>query len=1265
MSPFEVSSTDITLLRDLQLTQLLQRLLLLEAQRLGLPKLKVDVSLNVDVPDDGEDALIEWHDGPDPASCDWIPRRMNVFQVKATDMPPRKCAQELERGGSLRPRVRDVLDRSGSYTLFYGRCCAGKAARKRVESMREELLKHANGDQVDSVEVQVLGAEKIAEWTNGHAPAVALVREQLGRGVPAFLQPWREWSQEWDNAHEVRMPFYLGSREPQMHGLREHLLEPSRVARLVGLPGFGKTRLALELFSPGAAALGEIQQEVLSARCVYIGDGESRESEVIDTVRLLGRQGASGVIVVDECPVALHNKLAAIVEAPGSALSLLTLDFDPGLRPDSSTCKSVVLGPLDRDDMQALLQLAYPQIGEGAKQVAELAQGNPRMAELMVRASRVGGPPLWESSNLDLAKRIVIRRSRFGERLFDFAMALSIFDRLGVTDTAGYELQELARKLLGGANVSDVWGMIADLQEGGVLYRRGDYVRLTPIPLAIILAAEWWKGCHPNLAQAMLSGAVLPISMVQSLTSQLRFLKGHRAAEGLAGHILGPASPFATRAQLSSAAGARIVSALAEASPGIVCRALESAFAGATLAELLEVQEGRRDLVQALEKLAWWPETFEGAASLLLLLGAAENEPWGNNAASQFKQLYHLALSGTEVPARERLGVIDRGLGHSEVSMRRLALEALGEGLETSHFSRMGGAESQAGRLPREDWSPTDSRDAVAYWEAILERLTPMLGEAGKEGDLARTQISTRARGLVRAGGFPIVERASCAVLAAGKAWPEMADSLRTTISYDSGRLGEAVVSRLTELAGRLDPIDLGTRLGQVVGASDLRGFHESADGNLTAESELRATQLGEELAHDVPLLLPYLSSLLMGEQREGYAFGRALGLHADDALLIVLPALEAFRRIPSERRNATLLMGMLSSAARRDKESARQLLHPLLYDVELGGIAAELIRATVPDDVDILAVTEALERKALRAEAVNGYSIGRALQPIDKQLVARFLRAVHGCQGDGLGVALDLLGMQVEGGALHDELTGVGRELLLDRAIPTKLKLARPMLDYEFKLVAQAVLCAKSTPPVFVRGFTWIILRMSRGLNLSPEVREVLVGLVEQHGDLAWPVIKEAFSEANWKYAGRLAMALSREWRGSIDIVSAVGWDRLREWCETEPNARQWVAMLVPTIEQNSGDGGQVGWSQEARELIDCYGDHELVLRSLAANALSGGWSGSAVPLLSAQRAAFAMLMPHGNPGVSKWARSRVAALDTQIVSEQKRDQEREFGHY
>jgi hypothetical protein len=102
----EITPDDINKLGDIQLTDLLLRLLRMEAQKFEIPKSCISGSLEIKASDGGEDAHIKWSDGPE--KTEWIPNRYTLFQCKAEKIEPKKCKTEILSENELKPRVKDV-----------------------------------------------------------------------------------------------------------------------------------------------------------------------------------------------------------------------------------------------------------------------------------------------------------------------------------------------------------------------------------------------------------------------------------------------------------------------------------------------------------------------------------------------------------------------------------------------------------------------------------------------------------------------------------------------------------------------------------------------------------------------------------------------------------------------------------------------------------------------------------------------------------------------------------------------------------------------------------------------------------------------------------------------------------------------------------------------------------------------------------------------------------------------------------------------------
>ena len=157
---FEITHEDIKQLNDLQLTDLLRRLLHLEAVRFRIPASGVGIALNINVPDGGEDGRIKW--SGDPARTNYIPNHLTMFQCKAKDMGPTACADELHLKDSveLKPQVATVLDAGGCYILFTTQALNENQISERIEKMRE-AIKAAGKPYADTADLDIYDANNL------------------------------------------------------------------------------------------------------------------------------------------------------------------------------------------------------------------------------------------------------------------------------------------------------------------------------------------------------------------------------------------------------------------------------------------------------------------------------------------------------------------------------------------------------------------------------------------------------------------------------------------------------------------------------------------------------------------------------------------------------------------------------------------------------------------------------------------------------------------------------------------------------------------------------------------------------------------------------------------------------------------------------------------------------------------------------------------------------------------------------------------------
>src|SRR5665648_1047752 len=378
---FEITNEEIKMLRDVQLTYLLKSLLYLEVNNCGIPSLSVDVPLSITISDGGEDGRVKWTRGVE--STDWIPNRFTLFQCKATDMSESNCNHEVlnRTRTQLKPRVEEVLDSGGCYVLFYGRNCNTEHQAPRIEAIRR-AIRDAGKVYADTAEILIYDGNKIAEWVNQYPALIYKVCAWVRRIIPFHCQDWNMWERYAENKYN-----YITDQNIQgyLENLRLHFRQPKAVARIVGLSGLGKTRLALETFRPPENAEDDPILQALSNQVVYI-DAANYDKSLVAEIGQLRVQGQRGILVVDNCDQELHKRLQREITHHDSKLSLLTLDYNPE-QTSAGNYPHIRLEPVTDNIIRDIIQQAYPSLNDtDIGRIVEFAQGFPQMAVLLADA---------------------------------------------------------------------------------------------------------------------------------------------------------------------------------------------------------------------------------------------------------------------------------------------------------------------------------------------------------------------------------------------------------------------------------------------------------------------------------------------------------------------------------------------------------------------------------------------------------------------------------------------------------------------------------------------------------------------------------------------------------------------------------------------------------------------------------------------------------------------------------------------------------------
>lgn len=1251
LRPFEVTGAHVSALTERKLANLVQRLLSTEAQSADLPADGVHVATEITTPDGGEDARIQWEGGPE--RTEFLPGRLCSFQLKAGPISPAKAGKDvIARDGTVQPMVLHTLQRGGFYIML----SAQRYTRQQVHEREEAILKNLKSAGFTlTAQIQFRDADQIASWVNARPSVAIWLLEQT---QPGLIGPFHAWT-NWAGRHEHdASPWIEDGRLGPFHERLRALIVPDRgVARVVGLSGVGKSRLVLEAL--GATPEEENAAPRLSDLVLYAIESEAGTSALKNLVQSLAVSGMRAVVVVDRCSEETHQDLAAMTKRSSSRLSLVTIDHEiPRGQLPLDTLLVDLAEPLVTDGI--LTRLAPNLPSEDQRRLASFSKGFPQLARLVAEAWR-NDISIASATDEVLINRIVIGRSPLDPALTrEAAMLLSAFGLVGIGQPLDSDLVELA-KLSRDRKPADLRAAYEELTRRGVAQRRGRLITLQPRPIALSLAERQWSQWSEAEWDNVLVGS-LPEHLRKRAARQLSLLNTRPIATTVVDHVCRLKGPLATIEGL--AANHEVLSALAEIDAAIVVRLLERVLGKSAPDELRGIGgDLRRNLVRALNKIAFLEATFERGARLLLALAVVENERWANNASGEFKSLFPVLLADTEAGPEARLRLVDEIIDEGHPAQLSLIVDALTEGSKTDFFSRSVGAEIHGSRPALEPWRPHLDKEVWDYIRACSDRLADLATRSDDVGEKARKGLGHHFRGYVVRGLLDDVQRWVDIVSAAQPYWPEALASLGDVLQYDAKSLTKGNTTKLRALIARLTPRSLDERVRFLVTEMpwDFPG-DEKLDFQVRQERQVAAVDaLVVELLSNSNTLGRFLPQLSRGQQRMAADFGRSLARRAIDPLAWRDDVVAAVEAAPVAEQNFSLLAGYFSALGERDAQAfeafkttaARSpvLARSLPFTCLLAGITPR----------DVLLVREALSSGYLAVDELMRWTLGGVLAKVEERAVAPLFDDLLRMPAPAFSVTLELMGMYV-----------FGQKDRLDRLRPQLRAAGASLASYDNNSGWQM------DAHHFEELMLWLLkkgpqdqdaaavaLMLAKQLADSPGygsgelAKPLLPTLLSAYAHIVWPILGQAVV-ADARNARELEQVLSD--RYSFDDVQDppilnLPEDMLFAWCHAHPEVGPaFVARAAPILTERT-PGAK--FHPVVLRLFDEFGDRDDMLRALVTNMHNYGWTGSRTTYFALYEAPLRSIEDHPIGTVRRWAARLIVHLQEEIAEARTEDEE------
>lgn len=1255
---FEIEAKDILSLDSNQLTKLLLKLISLEAEKNDIPRSCIEGSLNITVSDDGEDAHINWNGNPQ--STEWFPNKNILFQCKATNTGRANCKKEfLTNNGEIKKRVDEVLSQGGSYILFCHTDCTGKMIKERIKGFREALTL-AQKTYSKSADIQIYDANKISNWVNDYISAITLVLEYVNRSMIRGLSTWDHK----EGFSDFKMKYVADDiLNGHLKQLRDHFTGVRKVARLVGLSGLGKTRLAFEMCRPPASS-DVLSQQALSAESVFI-DAKYNQ----DLPSLLNDwvvQGLSGTIIVDNCDSKLHYDLVKHVTHLDSKLNLLTLDYSSA---DEQRDGSPFIELKQMSDfvIRGIINEAYPSLSRSDQdRIVEFAQGFPQMAVLIAEARINDEPDIGRLKNQDLIDKLIWGRDSPDQNAKKVISACSLFKHLGFEKDLVIQRNFVAQNIVR-MDTEDFYNYSVQFINRKIIDKRNRFIRVIPLPLAITLAAEWWKYCSPERAEEIFFSE-MPDGMIESLCDQLRMLDFITQAKEIVSNLCDDNSPFGQAEVILSEKGSRLFRSLVEVNPDACVNTLERIFTSFTREELLEVGPARRNLVWSLEKLCFWKETFIEAARIMLSFASAENETWGNNATNQFLQLFHIYLSGTEATPDDRLIIIDEAIESDEKEKRVLGVKALGSIINTTHYVRMGGVEKQGSRAPSQDWRPKKYEEIFSYLEEAIKRLTNIACNDSDLSVFARDELAKGIRILVNYGRINALDQAILLITEKTDSfWPEAINNIKDTIKYDSEKISDEATEQMKNWLEILKPDTFERKLKFYVSIPEWEHVKDS-NGRYMDISAVNAAELAKDISDGdfSENFLNYVQNILEGEQRQGFNFGNSLAKFYKKPRLLVSRILEILEKLPRKSANPSVLCGFL--AGYDDRTYVTEILENVYNNEILCHYLVELTRLSKCNKDDLKRILKSIHEDKISIDQIYSFSYNSVLDHLQSNDVMWFCDEISAISIEGSACALNILYMYCLNS--NDRWTQCKlsfRRYLMISGLIQEISQNNIFDESSWDMTARKLLKSDEHDSELAVAIVEDVVRsckMSRfNINSQHYVSNTLDIIVHNYFAETWSILGDVLISKNWIEAFNLGQLFDRLHKDRKDnILYNAPIEMLVDWCnKNKPNGAKMIAGLMPLFVKKQDNS--YTWHELARSMIDHFGSDESFLKAISENFGNFMWVNSLIPYYEIQIELMNELKNHKFKEVKKWSRGYIKWLNKMIEKERKREEEESIG--
>ena len=686
---------------------------------------------------------------------------------------------------------------------------------------------------------------------------------------------------------------------------------------------------------------------------------------------------------------------------------------------------------------------------------------------------------------------------------------------------------------------------------------------------------------------------------------------------------------------LNTESGSRLLMHFVELAPVEIGNCLAEVLLFKTKEELRGFESGRRNLIWAIEKLAFRKETFSLGARLLYKFTKENEDLFVNNSATEFIQLFQVVLSGTQANLNARLDLLNELYLQGEDP--ELILKCFDRALMTRNFIKMSGVENQGGETLSEYYPST--LEIHEYWRNIIRLLTEVsLSNSNFSRNAANILFSRFNQQLLDGLSEDMIASVEKILEDLHNIPPDLKQQFAYAVSLDWD-LQEKYKTKIREIEQKFSPKDIKGILLDFIKIPPYKT--EKKDGRIIDLSEETARRIAVELqSHSSMVWLEFVAVLLEDEQRQAFSFGHEIGKSDKNLNRILDATLTGLKQIPFENRNTSLVEGII--AGKNDQSFTRNTIDKFLAVPEIAYHAIRLNRFLTITYQDVFKLFRLLEINYNNVISFQYLDLKHLSNFELESTILEFIKT-----GDtGHAVSVDVVSeiVKKEPGRFEQLSSLIDTLLFHDKILSSKQNFVL-LMQYSFLATERL---KKNRSEKFAIFLSKEVVDVCKEINLPNEqyIIELSRILLKDYWDVSWPIIGELLISDSYEGWWNVKSILEKyDFEVSDDLLS---------WLKEKGPVS--ASRIVEVIHfEEKGPKGEDKWSDLALKLIDEFGSDDSFLKSLAARLHSYFTSGSALSIFNSRISLLKQLGNHPIERVKIFSKDQIAHFNLAIEKEKK----------